>query len=550
MKNAFTVETGTALRCQGWRQEGILRMLENTLANGERPEDLIIYGSTGQAARDWPSYHAIVDILKSLADDETLVVQSGKPVAIFRTYTNSPRVVLATSNLVPRWAKREVFDRLRAEGLTIHGQYTAASWAYIGSQGIMQGTFETFAACAERYFGGQLKGRIALTAGLGGMSSAQPPAVTMNGGVALVVEIDPSRIARRLDTGHVDEAFDDLEIAWARCREQARRGQPGAFALLANAADVCEHFAHADDKPDFVTDQTSAHNLLHGYVPSGLTMAEALELRQRDPDDYLRRSHATVARHVRALLMLQYHGIPVFEYGNDLRAAALAAGVEDAFDLPSFVPLFVRPSFARGRGPVRWVLLSGDVADQAVADQAARELFPDDAQLQTWLRIAPGRVPIEGLPARTCWLAYGARRLMMARLNQLVASGAVTAPIAVTRDHLDSGACAYPRRETEAMPDGSDVIGDWPYLNAMLNVAGGADLVAIHQNAGDIGGSISAGMTVVLDGSQETDGRIDRVFTSDPGIGVVRHADAGVPEAVEFLAGSDIRGNLVPQVRR
>ena len=550
MKNAFTVETGTALRCQGWRQEGILRMLENTLANGERPVDLIIYGSTGQAARDWPSYHAIVDILKSLADDETLVVQSGKPVAIFRTYTNSPRVVLATSNLVPRWAKREVFDRLRAEGLTIHGQYTAASWAYIGSQGIMQGTFETFAACAERYFGGQLKGRIALTAGLGGMSSAQPPAVTMNGGVALVVEIDPSRIARRLDTGHVDEAFDDLEIAWARCREQARRGQPGAFALLANAADVCEHFAHADDKPDFVTDQTSAHNLLHGYVPSGLTMAEALELRQRDPDDYLRRSHATVARHVRALLMLQYHGIPVFEYGNDLRAAALAAGVEDAFDLPSFVPLFVRPSFARGRGPVRWVLLSGDVADQAVADQAARELFPDDAQLQTWLRIAPGRVPIEGLPARTCWLAYGARRLMMARLNQLVASGAVTAPIAVTRDHLDSGACAYPRRETEAMPDGSDVIGDWPYLNAMLNVAGGADLVAIHQNAGDIGGSISAGMTVVLDGSQETDGRIDRVFTSDPGIGVVRHADAGVPEAVEFLAGSDIRGNLVPQVRR
>jgi len=545
MKNEIAAKTGTDIRCKGWRQEGILRMMENTVANGENPDALIIYGSTGQAARDWPSYHAISDLLQMLAEDETLVVQSGKPVAVFRSHPGAPRVLSATSNLVPRHATREEFDRLRAEGLTIHGQYTAASWAYIGSQGIMQGTYETFGACAKRFLDGNFRGRIAVSGGLGGMGSAQPPGVSMNGGVALIAEIDPARISRRLDTGHLDQAFDSLDEAWTQCREQAERGEPGAYAVLANAADVCEHFAQADDKPDCVTDQTSAHNLLHGYVPSGLTIEEARALRESDPDDYLERSTETVKRHVRALLALQSQGVPVFEYGNDLRGAAFDNGVEDAFDVPSFMPLFIRPSFARGRGPVRWVLLSGDVADQRAADEAAMALFPDDELLQTWLRLAPQRVPIEGLPARTCWLEYGARRLMMRKLNDMVASGAITAPVAVTRDHLDTGACAFPRRETEGMPDGSDAIGDWPYLNAMLNVAGGADLVAIHQNGGDIGGSISAGMTVILDGSDETAERVDRVFTTDPGIGVVRHADAGVSDAVAYLEQSDIRAGFV-----
>ena len=545
MRNRIWPQGGNTLRCRGWRQEGILRMLENTVANGERPEDLIIYGSTGQAARDWPSYHAIVDCLCKLGDDETLVVQSGKPVAVFRSYTTSPRVVLATCNLVPRWATLDEFERLRAAGLTIHGQYTAASWAYIGSQGIMQGTFEVFGACATRYFGGSLAGRVVLSGGLGGMGSAQPPAITMNGGVALIVEIDPSRIARRLETGHVEEAFDDLGTAWRRCRAAAAAGEARSFALLANAADVCEHFAAGDERPDCVTDQTSAHNLLHGYVPAGLTIEEARRLRAADPQTYRRRAGETAARHLRALLALRDDGVPCFEYGNDLRAAGLAHGVTDAFDLPGFVPLFVRASFARGRGPVRWVLLSGDPADQRAADDAARELFPDDVLLQRWLELAEKWAPIEGLPARTCWLAYGARAAMMLRMNEMVARGELGAPVAVTRDHLDSGASAWPARETENMPDGSDAIGDWPYLNAMLNVAGGADLVAIHQNAGDIGGSISAGMTVILDGTDETAERASRVFASDPGIGVVRHADAGVPEAVEFLQGSDIRARFV-----
>ena len=545
MKNEVAAKTGPEIRCRGWRQEGILRMLENTVANGEDPENLIIYGSTGQAARNWTSFHAIVELLQDLGDDQTLIVQSGKPVAVFASHPGAPRVLAATSNLVPRHATREEFDRLRAEGLTIHGQYTAASWAYIGSQGIMQGTFETFGACAQRYFDGKFKGRIAVSGGLGGMGSAQPMAVAMHGGVALIAEIDPSRIARRLDTGHLNEAFEDLDEAWARARAQAERGEPGAYAILANAADVCEHFANSDDKPDCVTDQTSAHNLLHGYVPSGLTIDEARALRAGDPDRYLERSKETVRRHVRALLALGAQGVPVFEYGNDLRGAAFDNGVENAFDVPSFMPLFIRPSFARGRGPVRWVLLSGDVRDQRAADEAAIALFPDDEMLQTWLGLAPERVPIEGLPARTCWLEYGARAPLMLKLNQMVASGAITTPIAVTRDHLDTGACAFPRRETEGMPDGSDAIGDWPYLNAMLNVAGGADMVAIHQNGGDIGGSISAGMTVILDGAEATAERIARVFTTDPGIGVVRHADAGVPEAAAFLKQSDIRAGFV-----
>ena len=531
---------GNTLRCKGWRQEGILRMLENTVANGESPEKLIIYGSTGQAARDWDSYHAIVSALKQLGDDETLAVQSGKPVAIFRTFHNSPRVVLANSNLVPRYATQPELERLRQAGLIIHGQYTAASWAYIGSQGIMQGTYETFGACAKRYFGGDLAGRIVLTGGLGGMGSAQAPAVSMNGGVVLVVEIDPQRIEKRLQTKHIDESYADFQTAWRRCREAAIARKPLAVGLHANAADIMEAVAESEDLPDCITDQTSAHDLLRGYIPSQLSVEEAAVLREKDPKEYLRRAEQTVVRHLSAMLKIQQRGIAAFEYGNNLRGAAFECGVANAFDLPGFVPLFIRPSFAHGRGPVRWVLLSGKVEDQAVADQAARDLFPKDELLQRWLELAPERIPLEGLPARTCWLAYGDRRKMVTRLNEMVHAGELSAPVAITRDHLDAGACAFPRRENEKMPDGSDMIADWPYLNALLNTSAGADLVAIHQNGGDIGGSVSAGMTVICDGSKETAERIERVFDTDPGIGIVRHADAGVPEAVEFLARSGI----------
>jgi urocanate hydratase len=540
MKNLPQPATGPRLRCKGWRQEGILRMLENTLANAESPEDLIVYGSTGQAARDWDSYYKIVESLKRLGEDETLVVQSGKPVAVFRTFTNSPRVVLATCNLVPRYATRDELERLRRLGLTIHGQYTAASWAYIGSQGIMQGTYETFGACAARYFGGDLTGRIVLTGGLGGMGSSQAPAVSMNGGVVMVVEIDLKRIRKRLQTGHIDESYEDFNIAWRRCREAASSRKPLAVGLHANAADIMELVAESDDLPDCITDQTSAHDLLRGYIPSGLTVDEAAVLREREPKEYLRRSEQTVVRHLRAMLRLQGRGVVAFEYGNNLRGAAQESGMSNAFDLPGFMPMFIRASFARGRGPFRWVLLSGDVEDQAAVDRAAMELFPDDDLLQRWLRLAPERVPLEGLPARTCWLGYGDRKKMATRINEMVRSGEISAPVAITRDHLDAGACAFPRRENEKMPDGSDMIADWPYLNALLNTSAGADQVAIHQNGGDIGGSVSAGMTVICDGSDETFERIARVFETDPGIGVVRHADAGVPEAVEFLARSGI----------
>jgi urocanate hydratase len=533
--------TGANLRCKGWRQEGILRMLENTVANGERPEELIIYGGTGQAARNWQAFDAIVASLQSLEDDETLVIQSGKPVAIFRSYWNSPRVLIANANLVPRWANREEFFRLRDEGLTMHGQYTAGTWAYIGSQGILQGSFETFAGAAERYFDGSLRSRIVLTAGLGGMSSAQPMAIEMNGGVGLVVEIDQARIAHRRETGHVQEAYDSIEQAWERARSAARNGEAVAIALHANAADVVDWLVGRGEFPDVVTDQTSAHDLLNGYIPSGLSVSEAQDLRRSDPAEYVRRSRETVARHVTGMLAMKRAGTATFEYGNDLRSSAFQSGVENAFDIEGFIPLFIRPSFAEGRGPMRWVLLSGSVGDQKLADAAARRLFPDDARLQRWFDLAESRVPVEGLPARTCWLSYGARRVMALELNRMVRDGELSGPVAISRDHLDAGSCAYPRRETEAMPDGSDAIADWPYLNALLNTSCGADLVSVHQNAGEIGGSASAGMTIILDGTQETDERIKRTLDVDPGIGVVRQADAGVPGAREFLNASDIQ---------
>lgn len=536
--------TGLELRCRGWGQEGILRMLENTLANAERPEELVVYGSTGKAARSWDSYRAIVAALRRLEKDETLLVQSGHPVAVFRTFEHSPRVLIANANLVPRWATVEEFDRLRALGLTMHGQYTAGCWAYIGSQGILQGTYETFGACAQKHFGGSLSERVVVTAGLGGMGSAQPLAVTMNGGVALVAEVDGERIARRLRTGHVDEAHDDVAAALRRCRQAAARREPLAVAVRANAADLLEQLVAEHFVPDVVTDQTSAHDLLRGYVPAGLTIEEAALLRRAEATTYRARSLDTVGRHVRAMLALLQAGAVVFDYGNDLRRAGQEAGVGDAFRIPGFVPLFIRPSFAIGRGPFRWVLLSGDVRDRRTLDDAARRLFPDDELLQRWLEQAAARVPVEGLPARICWLGHGARARMALEINRLVREGAVAAPVAITRDHLDSGSCAYPIRETEGMPDGSDAIADWPYLNALLNASCGADLVAIHQNAGSIGGSVSAGMTVVCDGSPLADERITRVFDADPGIGVVRHASAGVPEARAYLrrSGIDIPG--------
>lgn len=531
--------TGDRLRCKGWPQEGILRMLENTLANAERPEDLVIYGGIGKAARDWPSLRGIVAALRELANDETLVIQSGRAVAVFQTFEHSPRVVIANANLVPRAATPGRFAELRDAGLTMHGQYTAGCWAYIGGQGIMQGSFETFAACAEQHFDGTLAGKIVLTAGLGGMGHAQAPAITMNGGVAMICEVDDEKIRRR--SQYIDVVADSTEHAWSVCRDAADQRRTLVVAVPANAADVAEQLIERRTLPDVATDQTSAHDLAGGYLPSGVNVAEAADLRVNDPDAYRARVAETLVRHVRALRSMQRAGVITFEYGNDIRRSALELGMDDAFEIPGFVPLFTRPSFAHGRGPFRWVCLSGNPGDLQTLDSAATRLFPDDERLQHWIAEAPQVVPVEGLPARVCWLGHGDRETMALEINRLVTSGQVTAPVAITRDHLDSGSCCYPTRETEAMPDGSDEIADWPYLNAMLNVAGGADLVAIHQSAGIIGGSCSAGMTFICDGSPSASERIRRCFETDPGIGVVRHASAAVPEAMEYVKDSGIR---------
>lgn len=534
------VGAGTELRCAGWRQEGILRMLENTLANGQSPDDLLIYGGIGRIARDIPSLFTIIDELKHLADDETLVVQSGRAVARMRTFEKSPRVIIANANLVPRSATPERFWELSDAGLTMHGQYTAGSWAYIGGQGIVQGTFETFAACAAQSFDGTLAGRIVLTAGLGGMGQAQGRAVRMNGGAALIVDGSESTMRSRLESGAVDTIATDLDEAWDLVRAAAAERVATVVGLVANAADVAEDLLATNRLPDIATDQTSAHDLLNGYLPSGLDENEAAALRTQDPQHYRDRSTETLIRHINALLGMQQAGVTVFEYGNDLRQSAHVAGVKNAFDIDGFVPTFIRKEFAVGRGPFRWVCLSGDVADQSRLDDLARELFPNDHRLHRWLDHARTEAPLEGLPARICWLGHGAREQMALAINDLVATGEISAPVALTRDHLDSGSCAYPTRETEAMPDGSGEVADWPYLNAMLNASGGADLVAIHQNAGIIGGSASAGMTIVCDGTESSRERITRCLNNDPGIGVIRHASAGVPEAREYLAQSTL----------
>ena len=526
---------GAELNARSWSTEAPLRMLLNNLDPdvAERPEDLVVYGGTGRAARSHEALKAIVRTLLTLADDETLLVQSGKPVAVFRTTRQSPRVLIANSLLVPKWATWDEFRRLEAAGLTMFGQMTAGSWIYIGTQGILQGTYQTFGASGQKHFGSSsLTGRTILTAGLGGMGGAQPLAGTLAGAAVLCVEVDPSRIARRLETRYLDEATESLDDALARVRAAAREGRALSVGLLGNAADVVPELARREEHFDLVTDQTAAHDPLTGYIPRGLTVEEAAALRTSDPDEYLRRAGDSIARHVEALLEYVRLGSYVFDYGNNLRGEAEAAGVTEAFSYPGFVPAYIRPLFCRGIGPFRWAALSGDPADIAAIDELLVGLFPDDELLQRWLELAPSRVAFQGLPARICWLGLGDRAKAGLAINELVRSGRVKAPIVIGRDHLDAGSVASPYRETEAMRDGSDAIADWPILNALVNVAAGATWVSVHHGGGvGIGNSIHAGMVVVADGTDEMAERLERVLTADPGMGVVRHLDAGYPEA-------------------
>ena len=541
---------GATLSCLGWPQEAALRMLMNNLDAdvAERPEDLVVYGGTGKAARNWECFDAIVETLRRLKADETLVVQSGKPVAVFRTHPWSPRVIIANSLLVPAWANWTTFRDLEDKGLTMYGQMTAGSWIYIGTQGILQGTYETLAAVARTHFGGTLRGRLTVTAGLGGMGGAQPLAVTMNEGVALVIEVDPDRIARRLATRYLDEATTSLDDALARCAAYQRDGVARSIGLEGNAADVLPELVARGLTPDVLTDQTSAHDALVGYVPNGLSLADAAQLRAADPAEYVRRSTAAMGVHVQAMLTMQSRGAVTFDYGNNIRARAMEAGVTNAFDIHGFVPEYVRPLFCEGKGPFRWAALSGDPADIAATDDLALEMFAHDAALCRWIRLARERVAFQGLPARIFWLGYGDRARFGLAINDLVRRGRISAPIVIGRDHLDAGSVASPNRETESMRDGSDAIADWPVLNALLNVASGATWVSVHHGGGvGIGYSLHAGMVVVADGTEEADERLSRVLTSDPGMGVVRHADAGYPTAVETAI---TRGVDMPMLRR
>jgi urocanate hydratase len=536
---------GTQLTCKGWQQEAAMRMLMNNLDPevAERPDDLVVYGGAGKAARDWNSFDAIVATLRRLENDETLLVQSGKPVGVFTTHEAAPRVLIANANLVPDWANWDEFRRLDALGLTMYGQMTAGSWIYIGTQGILQGTYQTFAAAGEQHYDGDLSGRLVLTAGLGGMGGAQPLAVIMAGGVALCVEVDPQRIGRRLEMAYVDVRADSLDEALRLADEAVAAKKPLSIALLGNAADVYPELVRRGVTPDLVTDQTSAHATLNGYVPNGMTLDEALALRQSDPADYVRRAVASIVVHVEAMVALQRAGAHVFDYGNNIRGVAKEAGYADAFAFPGFVPAYIRPLFCRGNGPFRWAALSGDPADISATDQALLDAFPDNDLVTRWLRMAGERVHFQGLPCRICWLEYGERAKAGLIFNELVRSGKVKAPIVIGRDHLDSGSVASPYRETESMRDGSDAIADWPILNALLNTAAGASWVRFHPGGGvGIGKSLPAGMVVVADGTEMMDERLQRVLTTDPGTGIMRHADAGYPEAIERAkeAGIDL----------
>ena len=541
---------GTELNARSWATEAPLRMLLNNLDPevAERPEELIVYGGSGKAARNPESLRAIVRELLTLGEDETLLVQSGKPVGVFRTHPGAPRVLIANSLLVPRWATWDEFRRLEALGLTMFGQMTAGSWIYIGSQGILQGTYQTFAAAGEKHFGSpDLSGRTILTAGLGGMGGAQPLAATMAGAAILCVEVDPARIQRRLETRYLDEATESLDDALERIRAAAQERRPLSVGLLGNAAEVVPELARRGEHFDLVTDQTAAHDPLNGYVPAGLGVEDAAALRRSDPDEYLGRAGDSIAAHVRGLLEYVRAGSYVFDYGNNLRGEAEDAGVEDAFTYPGFVPAYIRPLFCHGIGPFRWAALSGEAGDIEAIDQALRSLFPEDDALQRWLELAPERVAFQGLPARICWLGYGARARAGLAINDLVRAGRVKAPVVIGRDHLDSGSVASPYRETEAMRDGSDAIADWPILNALLNVAAGATWVSVHHGGGvGIGNSIHAGMVVVADGSGDAAERLERVLTTDPGIGVLRHVDAGYADAVEAADHHGLEHPLPP----
>ncbi|HVH69104.1 MAG TPA: urocanate hydratase [Gemmatimonadales bacterium] len=526
---------GPSRTCKGWIQEAALRMLMNNLDPdvAERPQDLVVYGGTGKAARDWGSFDAICRTLLTLADDETLLVQSGKPVGVFTTHPEAPRVLIANANLVGRWATWEVFRELERRGLIMYGQMTAGSWIYIGAQGILQGTYETFGAVARRHFGGSLRGRLVVTGGLGGMGGAQPLAATLNDGVCLAVEVDPARIERRLTTRYLDRSTSDLDEALRWCDEAKRAGHALSVGLLGNCAEVLPALARRDVVPDLLTDQTSAHDPLNGYIPAGLDVERAAALRRSAPEEYLRRSTVSIATHVRAMLALQRAGAITFDYGNNIRAQARDAGVADAFTIPGFVPEYIRPLFCEGKGPFRWVALSGDVKDLHRTDELVLELFPEQEHLRRWIRLARERVTLQGLPARICWLGQGERARFGCAVNDLVHKGAVSAPVVIGRDHLDTGSVASPFRETEAMKDGSDAIADWPILNALLNTASGAGWVSFHHGGGvGIGNSLHAGQVSVADGSPAAGRRLERVLTNDPGMGVARHADAGYDAAV------------------
>ncbi len=535
MKQQISLTIGTHLRCKGWKQEGILRMLENNLANAEVPEQLIVYGGTGKAARNWKCYNAIVATLKKLDHDETILIQSGKPVGVFKTWTNSPRVLIANSNIVPHWSTWEHFRKLEAQGLTMYGQMTAGSWCYIGTQGIIQGTYETFAACARKHFRGDLTDKIVLTGGLGGMGGAQPLAVTMNHGICIAVECDEKRIDRRLQKGFCDTKTTSIHEAVDLALKARDEHKPLSIGLLGNCADIVPELLREKFKPDIVTDQTSAHDELNGYIPAGYsgdTLHKAISLRKKKPEEYIKQSLNSMKVHCQALLEFQKQGSVVFDYGNNLRGQAYKAGLTNAFDYPGFVPAYIRPLFCVGRGPFRWIALTGNPNDILRTDHEIITMFPEDTVLVNWIHLAERYLSWEGLPARVCWLGFGERMRFALKINELVRNCEI-GPIAITRDHLDSGSVASPYRETENMQDGSDTISDWPLLNALLNCAAGADSVHIHNGGGvGIGLSTHAGMVVICDGTQETDERIKRVFTTDPGIGVARHADAGYQESI------------------
>src|SRR5438067_2849623 len=535
---------GSALSCKGWQQEAAMRMLMNNLDEevGERPRDLVVYGGTGRAARNWECYHAIIRSLKELANDETLLVQSGKPVGVFRTHEYAPRVLIANSNLVGHWSNWEKFNDLERAGLMMYGQMTAGSWIYIGSQGIVQGTFETFASAGEKNFAGDLSGKLIVSGGMGGMGGAQPLAATMNGAAFLGIDVDPERIKKRLRTGYCDFMVTSLDEALRIVKNAVRKKENVSVGLVGNCAEIIPELAERGVVPDILTDQTSAHDPLNGYVPAGMPLEDAVELRKRDPKEYEERSLDSIARHVEGMLRLQKMGAVTFDYGNNIRTFAFQRGVKNAYDFPGFVPAYIRPLFCQGRGPFRWVALSGEPSDIAVTDDLVLELFPDNRILRRWIDLARKRIKFQGLPARICWLGYGERAQYGLAINDLVKKGKIKAPIVIGRDHLDCGSVASPFRETEAMKDGSDAVADWPLLNALLNTAAGASWVSIHNGGGvGVGYSLHAGQVTVADGTEEMAKRIERVLTTDPGMGIVRHADAGYEDAKKFAEGKGIK---------